>query len=384
MTASVIVMNAGGLALAADTAATIRYRGGIKHYRGASKVVNLVPNSPVALMWYGSSDHLGVPWEAIATEYRLKAGTLPALADYAKGFFDFLDDEMDGWALVGPGSSPPGTDIVSDLLYELQTSVSARANDQNQASAVRRIIDEWKRSRRPYQRVLKDEQLAGATELERWLREQLEVVKNNVSGLPDGSLELVSDAVRWAWTHLSTREPYRSGLVFAGYGDKERLPSVLHYIVGLPAGQQPRRASAAPVTITAELPAVVIPFAQNDSIKMFMEGIHPRLRTWIEGEVESADLPDEAEERLQRQLKQHIDDHGEPVVRAIRFFSKGDLAEFANALIDFTAFRMRMSLTDETVGGPIDVAVISRGEGLVWVKRHAYATWPVTDRPDIN
>jgi hypothetical protein len=31
-----------------------------------------------------------------------------------------------------------------------------------------------------------------------------------------------------------------------------------------------------------------------------------------------------------------------------------------------------MSLDAETVGGPIDVAVISKGDGFVWIKRKHY------------
>jgi hypothetical protein len=29
-------------------------------------------------------------------------------------------------------------------------------------------------------------------------------------------------------------------------------------------------------------------------------------------------------------------------------------------------------MEDETVGGPIDVAVISKGDGLIWIKRKHY------------
>jgi len=42
----------------------------------------------------------------------------------------------------------------------------------------------------------------------------------------------------------------------------------------------------------------------------------------------------------------------------------------AEALVHLTAFRAHMSADeDETVGGPIDVAVISKGDGFVWVKK---------------
>ena len=51
---------------------------------------------------------------------------------------------------------------------------------------------------------------------------------------------------------------------------------------------------------------------------------------------------------------------------------KDELAAMAEALVNLTAFKRRLTGTLETVGGPIDVAVISKGDGLVWVKRKHY------------
>lgn len=44
----------------------------------------------------------------------------------------------------------------------------------------------------------------------------------------------------------------------------------------------------------------------------------------------------------------------------------------AEALVSLTAFKRRVSMDTETVGGPIDVAVISKGDGFVWIKRKHY------------
>jgi hypothetical protein len=51
---------------------------------------------------------------------------------------------------------------------------------------------------------------------------------------------------------------------------------------------------------------------------------------------------------------------------------KPELANFAEALVNITSIKRRVSPEQESVGGPIDVAVISRGEGFVWVKRKHY------------
>ena len=49
-----------------------------------------------------------------------------------------------------------------------------------------------------------------------------------------------------------------------------------------------------------------------------------------------------------------------------------ELAEIAELFIRLTQVRRRLSPDSETVGGPIDVAVISKADGFVWIKRKFY------------
>jgi hypothetical protein len=56
----------------------------------------------------------------------------------------------------------------------------------------------------------------------------------------------------------------------------------------------------------------------------------------------------------------------------VEFMPKQDLADFAEALVNLSSLQRRVNSGFETVGGPIDVAVISKSEGLVWVKRKHY------------
>jgi len=51
---------------------------------------------------------------------------------------------------------------------------------------------------------------------------------------------------------------------------------------------------------------------------------------------------------------------------------KEELAAMAEALVNLTTIKRKMSLDIETVGGPIDVAVISKGDGFIWIKRKHY------------
>lgn len=51
---------------------------------------------------------------------------------------------------------------------------------------------------------------------------------------------------------------------------------------------------------------------------------------------------------------------------------KDELAAMAESLVNLASFKRRVTDEEETVGGPIDVAVISRGDGFIWIKRKHY------------
>lgn len=70
---------------------------------------------------------------------------------------------------------------------------------------------------------------------------------------------------------------------------------------------------------------------------------------------------------LEREIEQEYE---QPPVATVNALSRNELAAMAEALVSLTALRVRMSADQsESVGGPVDVAVISKGEGFVWVKR---------------
>lgn len=61
-----------------------------------------------------------------------------------------------------------------------------------------------------------------------------------------------------------------------------------------------------------------------------------------------------------------------PTVNALRTLSKEDLAELAENLIYLTFLKRRTSSSVESVGGAVDVAIISKGDGFIWKKRKHY------------
>lgn len=50
-----------------------------------------------------------------------------------------------------------------------------------------------------------------------------------------------------------------------------------------------------------------------------------------------------------------------PVVTATEYLNKSELASMAETLVNLVSFRKQVTMETETVGGPIDVAVITKG-----------------------
>ena len=67
-----------------------------------------------------------------------------------------------------------------------------------------------------------------------------------------------------------------------------------------------------------------------------------------------------------------------PTVEMVGLFPKDELAHLAESLVGLTSLHRRVSKDLETVGGPIDVAVISKHDGFIWIKRKHYF------RPELN
>ena len=62
----------------------------------------------------------------------------------------------------------------------------------------------------------------------------------------------------------------------------------------------------------------------------------------------------------------------DPVMEVVSMLPKDELGVMAESLISLTSLKRRVSMVPETVGGPVDVVVISKGDGFIWIRRKHY------------
>jgi hypothetical protein len=90
---------------------------------------------------------------------------------------------------------------------------------------------------------------------------------------------------------------------------------------------------------------------------------------------------DELIVRLRQQLQGYrIYNYG-PIMNVVTTLPKSEMAALAESLVNLTSLKRRVSLEAETVGGPVDVAVISKGDGFVWIKKKQYFRPALNMRP---
>jgi hypothetical protein len=116
MTAEIAIINKNAVALAADSAVTLRDPNTSKIYNTANKLFMLSKFEPVGIMVYGAADFMDVPLETIIKMYRYRLGTqtFAKLDDYAQDFVYFLESNA---LLFPPDKQMTSFESIASRLY---------------------------------------------------------------------------------------------------------------------------------------------------------------------------------------------------------------------------------------------------------------------------
>jgi len=192
------------------------------------------------------------------------------------------------------------------------------------------------------------------------------------------------------------------GIVIAGFGSDELFPKLISYEIDGFVCNRLKYSEIDKVYIdSAGIRARVIPFAQKEMVDRFLYGLDDDIqekifdfcssavkqisgnilvRLHLENDAELKSLKVEME-AAEKAFVDGLRDKGFAAIRSwsqteiedmVEFMPKPELAKMAEALVNLTSIKRRVSRGMETVAGPIDVAVISQSEGFVWVKRKHY------------
>jgi hypothetical protein len=406
MTAEIGIMNSLGVALAADSAVTLGGTSG-KIYTSADKMFQLSPTAPVGIMTYGSANFAGIPWETVVKTYRKEwlGDEFDKLEDYATDLIRFLSHRRD---IFSRDAEIQEREIRIEILLrqlrnELETRFQKKGIDISSAKKHIEIeLSEILKAVRKNKVILglqKNIKSLTSRRLGKMINNKIRAIfdKIPITSLAEKYLKTISVEVMMRRCF----GPWQSGIVVAGFGEKQYMPGIVEIAIDGMVEGRPRYYVDKNLSIDNKRRASIIPFAQKEMVYTFMEGIDPDLEDLIKTSVRRLffgvangiiDKVKKYNDRFGKVLGKKVNPavrkllvdlfsewdrqrekvHWGPVVEIVSSLPKDELAAMAESLVNLTKFRRRVTTEKETVGGPIDVAVITKGDGFVWVKRKHY------------
>ncbi len=391
MTAGIGVFNKHAAVLAADSAGTIG--SGRKVYNNANKIFELNHNEKVGLLIYNSSTWFGIPMELIIDLYKKKeTRNFNKLEEYVEDFENFLIQD------VAPilNSDEYENYVEKELFYSFTEFTTKNHKEflENQEGAIPSLSDYLKiELEKDYNEDLvldikfKDFEKS-------YKKDLLPLIRGFFSFIDvEYSSEIANDFFKLFYIYSVSAfydDDFYIGLVFAGYGIQEIFPSVFEIRFSGIICNKLKYYVRGHSEINHSITSSIAPFAQREMVETFMEGINPDLENkYMDAIINMfTDLEnllhekfniekDEIYKILAKKLVELNDEWNEikdinmvqPIIETISLLKKDYLIEIAESLIGITSLKRKTSLEIETVGGPVDVALITKTDGFVWIKR---------------
>ena len=408
MTAEIAILNRTAVALAADSIVTLSGTSGSKTYDSAEKIFELSRSCPIGLMVYNNAELTGIPLEVLARDFRERTSNeFARLIDVWPRFKRFLLNvcEESGFEV----STTQFESLIDAELANLGmmhfNSVMRRTGEDGQQSAealerllegeIHAAIDAANAARLP--NFLEDVSLEQFTErygaiTDRLVEKSLVPLVQKLTGrAADNRLRGKFHALAFSLVRSKRGSPLFTGLVFAGFGRDDRFASLHSVEIDGMYFDQVRIIEDRRVDIDRHgETAAIVPLAQKDMPERFIYGIdqafEERLRkiaadltaqvleqaTGIFDAGKREQIEESAIGRFMRSIENQKERAATELRSVVNHLSKKELGEVAYSLVELTSRKRRYSSEMETVGGPIDVAVLTRNEGFIWVRRKRY------------
>ncbi|SRR5579862_190050 len=408
MTSEIAVMNQRAVALAADSAVTLIDGGTVVVRNDQRKLYNLVEGRAVGVMFFGVADIMGHPWEHLIEHYQKKVRPkeFAHLGDYAQSFTGMLDNLKEFF--------PPDRQkddfkrlLASVYRYIFHLAQYLRETGEDQTISDGQILAE------AISRIWHDYQFRddGAPRpdlacfpqgfADKVAREHALIIDELIGygfapfGLGASAVQQLKEIAVFAVVKDLFLEDV-TGLVFAGFGTDDRYPVCVTYLLSAIVLGIVKRGRASVDVIDTEIRSKIRMFADSEVTHAFIRGIDFGLERRVYGTMRmmlhavvdevveafpdaDAARRDQVRKRFKSDLvPQYLDafrgmigDYQQqayinPVLRVLEIAARRELADTARELVSLNVFKKRIMAQKQTVGGAIDVAVISRENGFQW------------------
>ena len=417
MTAVIGLLNKLGVALAADSAATITHGDKRKYTKNESKLIRMSNALPISVMTTGNGEFIRNPWDVVIRQYRRERGDIKhsTVEDCVHDFFDYISKNNIFWdeEYINSWVKEELEKIFDFVNENIENQKCLRKIDTsyNYLKTFLEELNKWKtdilssdispqfkdytleRFVEYAEPVITDyfNDAAEAEELKSYTEDPIKFLKSVRS--------LVEQTLMASLTTRSERNGCAE-LVFSGYGEEQEYPSLVSAIVyeGFDQKVNYHIRPEDIICINDERPVAFCPFAQADVTKSIIKGVHrswgKHLLKYIMGKYKDAALEifsqkcenpdlefmnkldevkfDDLIDQYWNAINQSLNENQQEWEKTLEQYDLKSMAALAESLIDLTGFQRILTFQEEGVGGPVDVAVITKNDGFKWLSRKSW------------
>ncbi len=352
-----------------------------------------------------------MPWETIIKDCRRRLGrsSFKTLDEYAQHLFEFVEKHL-GHVFTSAVRHNEFSELLVRQFFQMRNLLAERPEvadattiEELEAALAKVVADRLKdmRAAKPPEGInAEDVNQVVADFLDEVVKDTGEFeMRHEKLGAP--KLKQFSEEWKKQFWELMIRvamQRYRqlasmTGVVVAGYGSDDFFPGYVHYGCYGFLNHRLAVVKLGASNISGDNTSQIQAFAQAEMSETFMVGVSPEVLGFVSEATDSclskvtnelqqagATLPPDWQKRLETLQQEHrdlwmkkaIDRHWRPLSRVVGSLPIEDMATLAETLVALTSLKERVTQGTETVGGAVDVAVMTRGDGFIWVKRKHY------------
>ena len=396
MSVGVCIINRNGIALAADSAGT--YTGNKMFYNSMNKVFSISRKYVYGVITYGATVIHNVSIDQVLKEFRTFLDSKSKVNDFFEilpSFVEFIE-QKNNYYKFDTAETNHCYELIKVLISDWGKKIKNVITTDDVAAQIDDILNDLSAV---MQGAIKIENYDVSSHIGTTYKSDFDSLINMIvpelNNYPAQKERFWNYICEYFNLSLTNETSNAMGLFFCGYGKNDAFPKFTHIELYNVVGGKVKYKLIENYE-ESNNQAQIVPLAQKDVILTFCKGISNTFINYIPQKVESIinakidAIPDiftdsqkgelkEALLSVKNELASAIDttiqnSNVMPILNSVQLIPLAEMAFFAENLVNMTTLKRTFAIdgNQQTVGGPADVAVLSKGDGFVWIKRKLY------------
>lgn len=395
MSVGVCIINQNGIALAADSAGTFTNQNNKMFYNSVNKVFSLSKNNILGAIAYGNLSIYNVSVDQILKEFSKYLDETEKINDFFEiiPLFKKFIEEKNDYYKFNLDESRICKCYITELVNKWGAKINAVIDEKEAEEKIEQILSELNTFINNSDRFVEFdvvEYIKGF--YQDYYDSEIDRVVSKLNLYSDKKTTLWELICTYFQLPLKSEAESKTGIFFAGYGAEDAHPKFIKIDIYQIINGKLKYSEISRFE-ESRLGARIVPLAQEDVILTFCKGMSNvylgNIPQFAESMVNATidKLPStfdsvqkneikNAFSNYKKELSQKINEQIEknnidPLLKSVMLISPLEMSFLAESLVNITALKRTYAIdgNQQTVGGPTDVAILTKCDGFVWIKK---------------